>query len=307
MYRYGIISPNAADKARQGRPGHRPNAPYVAVPLPSEEKRLNFKLKELLEDTHRVMMMEGGDEPKKWQGVEGLMQRMQNELPYLINADTRLELCFKDKIGDETYEMQGPLSYSQFVEALKSTDTMNKHHEYIASQHVTVGNSDHRRATLRAENMLLMLYSALRYELERHEDYMALFDDDAAEAPADNVVRMPHFGMESSKRAQERWESAYQWLATQGYIKREEINIYGWIYVCCGQQQAPKGPVVWHKSTAALAYIIRSKFNGQWDIAKQIFCLDKGRVFPDSFNTTHNPVDWVMNSIDRAFQTANSH
>ena len=308
MYTFSIISPHTSDKARPGRPAQRPDVPYVDVPSPDEEKRLIFKLKERLDDASRIMELEGRDEAKKWRGIKGLMKRMQHELPYLINDDTCLELCFEDKIGGVTYEMLGPLSYSQFVEALESEATMDKHHEYIAGHYGPIGSGDRQRKVMRAEEMLLMLYSALRYELEHHEGFEALFeDDDAAETTADNVVRMPHFGMENSERAQQRWEAAYEWLADRKWLWRSEVDYHGWVYACCGQQKAPDGPIVWHGSTAALAYIIRTKFNGQWDIATKIFCLDKGREFPVSFNTTHNPIDSVTKSIDRAFPSANSH
>ena len=254
------------------------------------------------------MAMEGSDERKKWRGIKGLMKRMRHELPYLINDETCLELCFEDKIGSMTYEMLGPLSYSQLIEALDSKETMDKHHEYIVSHYGPIGSGDRQRAALRAEEMLLMLYSALRYELERHEGYEALFEDDEAEeTPADNVVRMPHFGMENSERAQQRWEAAYEWLADRKWLWRSEVDYHGWVYACCGQQKAPEGPIVWHGSTAALAYIIRTKFNGQWDIAKQVFCLADGKTFPESFWNTNRPVANVANAIDRAFQSANSH
>lgn len=287
----------------------RPDTPYFTAPLPDEEKRLIFKLKELIDDAQPIMTMEGSDEPKKWRGIKGLMKRMQNVFPYLITADTCIELCFEDTIGSMTYEMQGPLSYRLFIEALNSKETMDKHHEYIATHYNPIGSGDNQRATLRAEDMLLMLYSALRYELERHEERKALFvdEDDEAQAPAENVVRMPHFGMENSERAQQRWEAAYEWLADRKWLWRSEVDYHGWVYACCGQQKAPDGPIVWHGSTAALAYIIRTKFNGQWDIATKIFCLDKDREFPVSFNTTHNPIDSVTKSIDRAFLSANSH
>lgn len=308
MFKVSLISPHTAGTSGQGRPGQRPDAPYLAPPSPDEEKRLNFRLKELLDYASRIMGLDDKDERRKWQGIKGLMKKMQAQLPYLISADTCLELCFEETIGGETCETLGPLSYSQFVEAIASKETMDQHHQYIADHYEPIGSGDQQRETLRAEDKLLMLFSALRYELEHHEGFNALFvDSDEAEPAADNVVRMPHFGMENSERAQQRWEAAYEWLADRKWLWRSEVDYHGWVYACCGQQKAPEGPIVWHGSTAALAYIIRTKFNGQWDIAKQVFCLANGKTFPESFWNTNRPVANVANAIDRAFQSANSH
>lgn len=307
MYSISVISPQTTDLHRHQRPGQRRDAPYLDAPQPDEEKRLNFKLKELIDYAGRIMELTDKDEHRKWKGIEGLMKRMQADFPYLINADTCLELCFEDTLFGEPYEYQGPLSYSQFVEALGSRELMESHHAYIASHYGPIGNADNRRETLRAEDKLLMLYSALRYELEHHEGYLALFDDDAPQKPAAQVVPMPHFGMENSERAQKHWEAVYEWLANANYIRRNEVDYHGWVYACCGQQLPPGGPIVWHGSVAALAHIIRTKFNGQWDKAEKIFCLESGKTFPVSFNTTHKPVDKVVKSIDRGFITANSH
>lgn len=273
----------------------------MVTPSPDEEKRLNFKLKELLDYAIRIMELTDRDEPRKWQGIKGLMKRMQNDLPYLITADTCLELCFEDTLYGETYEYQGPLSYSQFIEALGSKDKMKHYHEYIVSHYEPIGKADNKRETLHAEDKLLMLYSALRYELEHHEGYNALFVDDESQEPAENVVLMPHFGMENSENAQKRWAAAYEWLADRKWLWRAEVDYHEWVYACCGQQKAHEGPIVWRGSTAALAYIIRSQFHGQWDIAKQIFCLKEGKSFPKSFWNTNGPVPKVAKSIDRAF------
>ena len=281
---------------------------YTVAPPPEEEKRLNFRLKELLDYAGRVMGLEEKDDARKWKGVKGLMKRMRDEFPYLIGDDTCLELCYEDTLFGETCEFQGPLSYSQFIEALGAKDKMEQYHDYIVGHYEPVGSGDRQRVSLRAEDKLLMLYSALRYELEHHEGYAALFeDDDAAEATADNVVRMPHFGMENSERAQQRWEAAYEWLADRKWLWRNEVDYHGWVYACCGQQKAPDGSIVWHGTNAALAYIIRSKFNGQWELATQIFCLENGKTFPDTFCNTKGPVPDVANAIDRAFLAAKSH
>lgn len=308
VYTFSIISPNASDIAGQGRQRQRPDAPYLSVPPPDEEKRLNFRLKELLDYARRIMELPDGNDARKWRGIKGLMDRMLHDFPYLIAPDTCLELCFEDTLGGVTDEFQGPLSFDQFIDALGEKDRMDRYHDYIASHYEPIGDGDQQRPTLRAENMLLMLYSALSLEMKHHEEFNALFDDDdAAEAPADNIVRMPHFGMENSERAQQRWEAAYEWLADRKWLWRNEVDYHGWVYACCGQQKPPDGPITWHGTNAALAYIIRSQFSGQWDIAKQVFCLKEGKSFPKTFWNSNDPVPNVTKSIDRAFLAANSH
>ena len=108
MYSISIISPHASDKAQQGRPGQRPQAAYTVAPPPEEEKRLNFRLKELLDYAGRVMGLEEKDDARKWKGVKGLMKRMRDEFPYLIGDDTCLELCYEDTLFGKTCEFQGP-------------------------------------------------------------------------------------------------------------------------------------------------------------------------------------------------------
>lgn len=307
VYTFSIISPNATDKARQGRLRQRHDGPYVTPPSPDEEKRLNFRLKELLDYAARIMALDDKDGSRKWRGIEGLMKRMQHDFPYLIDEGTSLYLCYEDTIHGLTTEHEGPLSYSLFIDALGSKDKLDHYLNYVLSQGEAVGSGDQQRPLLRAEVMLLMLYSALGLELKHRDEFDSFFDDDSTEAPADNVVPMPHFGMENSIRAQQRWETAYEWLANNGYLRRNEVDFHGWVYTCCGQQKAPDGPIVWYGSTAALAHIVRSKFEGQWEIATRVFCLPKGKILPVSFKNTHRPVDKVANAIDRAFQSANSH
>lgn len=304
-----FISPHATDKDRQGRPGQRPDTLFFEAPSsPDDQKRLIFKLKERIKDAERIMALTGQDEAKKWKGIRGLLKKMRNELPYLINDGTWLELSIEETVGGVTEESLGFLNYSQFIEIKDSKATIDKHHQYIAAQGLRVGSGDNERETLRAEDMLLMLYTALRYELEDHENFEAYFvDNDESEEPAENVVLMPHFGMENSERAQKRWEAAYEALANEGYLRRNEVDYHGWVYICCGQQTPPDGPIVWHGSNASLAHLVRKHFRGKWDKALKIFCPENGKTFPVSFNTTHKPVDDVTKSIDQAFQTANSH
>lgn len=254
------------------------------------------------------MALTGQDEAKKWKGIRGLLKKMRNELPYLINDGTWLELSIEETVGGVTEESLGFLNYSQFIEIKDSKATIDKHHQYIAAQGLRVGSGDNERETLRAEDMLLMLYTALRYELEDHENFESYFvDDDESEEPAANVIPMPHFGFENGEREQERWETAYKVLTNEGFIRRNEVGCNNWVYICCGEKTPPKGPIVWYGSTASLAYLVREHLQGQWDKAKEIFCLDKGKPFPASFKTTHKPIDKVAKRIDRAFPATNSH
>lgn len=307
VYTFSIISPNATDKARQGRLRQRHDGSYVTPPSPDEEKRLNFRLKELLDYAARIMALDDKDESRKWRGIEGLMKRMQHDFPYLIDEGTSLALCYEDTIHGLTTEHEGPLSYSLFIDALGSKDKLDHYLNYVLSQGEAVGSGDQQRPLLRAEVMLLMLYSALDLELKHRDEFDSFFEDDNPEAPADNVVRLPHFGMENSERAQQQWEAAYEWLADRKWLWRNEVDYHGWVYACCGQQKPPDGPITWHGTNAALAYIIRSQFRGQWDIAKQVFCLKEGKSFPKTFWNSNDPVPKVAKSIDRAFLTANSH
>lgn len=296
------ISPHASDKARQGRTKKRPEAAYVDIPSPKEEKRLNFMVVKLFEDAEKVMNLEGSDEAQKWVSIGRLMKRIQNTFPYLINEDTILKLPHKKKVGNLTIEVEGPLTYSLFMSDLKSETKMGMYHKDIVAHHGTVGSGDNRRETLRAEDMLLMLYTALRYELQDHENFEALFvDDEEPEATAESVGLMPHFGLFDSDSMQEHWVDVYHRLIKNGWLYSYEVSSAEWVYICCGKRTQPKGFVVWHGTTAALAYIVRTKLGSKWHLAHQIFCRPEGEKLPVSFNTTKNPAQKVIKEIEEAF------
>lgn len=240
-----LISPNATGKVRQGRPGQRPDTPFFDPPSSTDDQeRLNFKLTERIRDAERIMALTGPDELKKWKGIRGLLKKMRNEFPYLIDDSTWLELRFEKTVGGVTDKARGFLNFSQFIEVKDSAATIDKHHQYIVTQGWRVVSGDNERETLRAEDLLLMLYTALRYELEDHENFESYFvDDDESEEPAANVIPMPHFGFENGEREQERWETAYKVLTNEGFIRRNEVGCNNWVYICCGEKTPPKGPI----------------------------------------------------------------
>lgn len=293
-------------KGGSGGNGRPPGARFVDAPPPSEEPRLNFELRNLLDYAERIMHpaeTEKADGPKKWKGINGLMRLMREKFPYLITADTSLELCFEDELFGETYEFQGPLSYQQFIDALGTKGKMDDYHDYIVKNYAPIGKGDKQRETLKAEDKLLMLYSALRYELEHHEGFDDLFVDEEAPAPQEQEQeeRMIHFGLKSSGRDQEHYESVYNCLVNRGWLWRNEVSSHGWVHACCGEQEARKDRIVWHGSKAALAHIVRKHFKGQWNNAKKIFCLADGEKFPQNFHTSHKPKDDITEFIDRIF------
>lgn len=279
-----------------GDPGdNTPNSSLV-----DEERRLNYALRRLMGFAERIMGMDDGDE-RKWTGMKGLMEMMEREFPQLITADTCLNLNFEEVFYGQKTGFLGPFSFGQFTQALQSSEEMEKIHEYIVNNHKLTAAGLDRRETLRAEDKLLMLYSALRCELELHEDFESLFKQHDPKAQSVKVVNMPHFGMRDTDRHQRHWETVYDRLVKQGWLDDNEVSKPAWVYACCGQQTAPVRPIVWHHTTAALAHIVRTKFDGQWDVAHKIFCLPGGRGFPVSFNSTHSPAQKTVNAINFIF------
>ena len=303
------ISPQAVLHEGQGRPEWRPDPPYLVAPSPDEEEELNFKVLEFLENAEKHMNTEGPDKAPRWASIRKLMKRMQEAFPYLINNDTNLKLPHKKKYGNLTVNVRGPLDYSLFKAAFDTDTTIKDYHKYIVEHVGPIGEGDHRRESLWAEDVLRMLYSALKYELKRHWDDMhdQDYDDETEEAPANNVVQMPHFGMVSNNSTVRDWKKAYELLTNRDWINSKEVSEDEWLYVCCGIMTPPKGPIVWLGPTAALAYIVRKHFGGQWDLAQKIFCLKNGKPFPVSFNSTHDPAQKTVNAINRNFPPTNSH
>lgn len=261
---------------------------------------MNYALRRLVGYAERIMAMDNGNE-NKWIGMKGLLKRMETDFPQLITPDTCLKLNFEEDFYGQKTAFLGPFNFSQFIEALKSPEELEKIHEYIIHNYEPTAPARERKETLRAEDKLLMLYSALKSELDDYEGFESLFHQGEQPTTYGNVIRMPHFGQPDSERQQEHWEKVYEWLADRKWIWRSEVDYHGWVYACCGKQTPPNGPIVWHGTTAALAYIIRSKFDGQWDIAKTVFCLSDNKVFPPTFQNTRSPAPKVVKSIDTAF------
>lgn len=307
--KFNIEPQNAPLQKGQGRPEQRPEDVYMEVPSPDEEEELNFKVMELLEDAEEYMNIEGSDKASRWGSIRKLMKRMREAFPYLINNDTNLKLPHKKKYGNLTVNVRGPLDYSLFKAAFDSETTIKEYHKYIVEHDGPIGEGDHQRESLWAEDVLRMLYSTLKYELKRLCDKTGLPDygDDAEEVPANNVVQMPHFGMESNNSTVSDWKKAYELLTNRDWIMSDEVSEDGWLYVSCGLKTPPKIPIVWRGTTAALAYIVRNHFGGQWALAQKIFCLKNGKDFPPSFNSTHDPAPKTANAIDRNFPPTNSH
>lgn len=255
------------------------------------------------------MNLEVSDKAQKWVSIGKLMKRIQNAFPYLINEDTSLKLPHKKKFGNLTIEVEGPLSYSLFMDDLESEAEMGKYHKHIIDHQGPIGDGDHRRETFWAEDVLMMLYSALKYELKRYEDDLDLLtNEDEKQKPADNEVRMPHFGMKNDDRAVGNWKTAYQMLTNKGWIRHDEVSKEEWVYACCGLMTPPKGPIVWHDTTTSLAFMVRKHFHGEWELAQKIFCLENNKPFPVSFNSTHAPLSKeTVDFINRCFPPTNSH
>ncbi len=110
----------------------------------------------------------------------------------------------------------------------------------------------------------------------------------------------PHFGLEINNI---HWESVYRKLVEKGYIRSNEVEREEWKYICCGEGTTPKQKIMWHGCNNTLAYVIRNKMEGKWDIAEEVFCLRDNKVFPKSFKTTKPPAKNVCDELDRIFKT----
>ena len=300
IIKFNLKSNASNDKCGCSGDGNNPGGDPIGTSLVIEERRLNYALRRLLGFAERIMAMDDEDE-NKWTGMKGLMEMMERKFPQLINADSCLELDFEEVFYGQKTDFLGSFSFSQFTQALQSPEEMEKIHEYIVNNYELTAADHDRKETLRAEDKLLMLYSALRCELELHEDFESLFKKHEPQVQRANVVSMPHFGKGDTDRHQRHWETVYDRLVHQGWLDANEVSKPTWVYACCGQQEASVERIVWRHTTAALAHIVRTRFDGRWDVAHKIFCRPGGKGFPVSFNSTHSPAQKTVNAIDFIF------
>lgn len=119
---------------------------------------------------------------------------------------------------------------------------------------------------------------------------------------ADQQEIYPNFGLDGDQDGIEHWENVYTRLTEKEWIRRSEVERLEWVYVCCGEGTAPQHPIVWHSSTAALAYIIRYWLK-DWTIAQSVFCLKDNKMLPPNLKTANSPSEKVCDDIDRIFKT----
>lgn len=118
-------------------------------------------------------------------------------------------------------------------------------------------------------------------------------------------LEIPHFGLDP--REKNHWEYVYYKLEAKGWIRTGEVKISEWVYICCGVGDKPKKKIIWHGTTAVLAYIIRHEFvkgtKNNWETAREVFILKNNKALPKSFKTTKPPAKKVKNKIDITFFT----
>lgn len=117
----------------------------------------------------------------------------------------------------------------------------------------------------------------------------------------DNPPKAPHFALDDSEPMRRHWVDVYNRLVQKRWIRKCEVECHEWVYVCCGIGTQPLKLIVWHGTTAALAYIVRYKLMN-WNVARKTFCLKDGKSLPDSFETTHNPAPNTCDAIDDIFK-----
>jgi len=272
----------------------------------NEERSLNFKLGTLLGYASRIMGMDDED-VNKWIGIRGLMRWMTQRFPDLITPDTNVKLTFTEERYGQVSECYGPFSYRQFIQAMGSEEEIAKIHEYIVKSYMPTLKPDMQHETLPAEDKLLLLYSALRYELKRHEGFDRLFlpddNNEGTAVPEREQSKKPHFMMKDSETMLRHWAGVYSRLIDAKWLWSNEVGCGEWVYVCCGRRTAPAGLVIWHGTTAALAYIVREKFGGKWFVAHQLFTLANGKNLPISFESTKAPCKKVCDQIEIIFDS----
>jgi len=298
IIKFNDISKNATAQAEHGK-GIRVLDPLLV----NEERTLNFELLELL-DFAEIIMNKDDKAPDKWIGVKGLLRQMQDTFPYLITPDTCLKLIFEEERYGQRTECLGVYNYRQFIKAMGSPEELEKIHEHIVNNYNPIKLADTTRETLYAEDKLLLLYSALKYELNRHDRFDGLFVQGGSGTSDEwKQTKKPHFGMKDNESGQVYWDNVYLHLINAKWIWGNEVKSGEWVYICCGKQTVPAGTLVWHGSTAALASIVRHKFNGQWHIAHQIFSLPNGKALPATFNSTNEPCQKVRTQIENIFSS----
>lgn len=299
MEQFNNIPQNNQRLDKNGNTDLRAESVPVDPSLVKEERVLNFELGELLDFACRIMEMDDTD-GNKWIGLKGLIEMMQKNYSGLIQADTCVRLTFDEEHCGQKKTCCGPYNYRKFIQTLRKPEAFTEIHEYINDVILHSRQLRLQRETFYAEDQLLLLYSALRYELRRHENFANLFKPEGPkELGTEETCRKPHFRMDDGEADQRHWEHVYARLLDEQWLKSDEVTRNNWVYVCCGKGIAPEGPIVWHGTTAALAYIVRVVFK-DWYTAKQVFRLDEGRSF-QSFSSTKKPSEKAIARIKHAF------
>lgn len=147
---------------------------------------------------------------------------------------------------------------------------------------------------------LIYLYHSLRLELKNCQEEAMLFK------PIEVSVRrnepQSHFGMPDSEAMVQQWVEVYSRLVKKGWLRSNETESGDWVYTCCGKGIKPNKTIVWHSTNAALAYIVRTKFNGNWDVAINTFRKKDGSEYSRNLQTANDPAEKVVREIDAIFK-----
>lgn len=305
MEQFNNIPQNNQRPDKNGNTDLRAEGVVVDSSLVREERVLNFELGELLDFACRIMEMDDND-GNKWIGLKNLIEMMQKNHSGLIHDDTCVCLNFEDERLVQKKTSCGPYNYHKFIEALRKPEASTEIHEYINDVILHSRQLRLQRETFFAEDQVLLLYSALRYELWHHERFANLLKPEGPkELGTEEICSKPHFEKNDSEAGQRHWEHVYARLLQEQWLRSDEVTRNNWVYVCCGKGVAPDGRVIWHGTTAVLAYIVREVFR-DWYTANQVFRLDKGPL-PESFSSTKKPSKKAIERIEYAFFLTNSY
>ena len=148
---------------------------------------------------------------------------------------------------------------------------------------------------------LIFLYRSLKIELTNSTEEAMLFKP-TEQAVSHTEATLSHFGLPDSEAMVQHWVEVYSRLVKKGWLRSNETESGDWVYLCCGKGINPNKNIVWHGTTASLAYIVRTYLGGNWDVAHHVFRLKDGKELPKNFKTTKSPAKKVCDLIDAIFK-----
>lgn len=262
------------------------------------DKKLNVKIDRYNKHAQSILLNQSAKDRIK--PLENLLILMERENKSLLSYKLCVDVSWTDidDNGNLIYK-RGTSDYQRYQYFI---NRINLRHLFDYELH-----NEEKAPKSFAELELMFLYCSLKTELQNSREEAMLYGNIDNEEMKHHDSRdkhgmMCHFSMPDSEAKQQHWDDVYSRLIKKEWLRSNETESGDWVYAVCGKGFAPQKPMVWHGSNAALAYIVRTYLNGNWDVARAVFHTKDGKELPKSFKTTQAPAKKVCDAIDAIFK-----